>query len=210
MGWRKAVTALAFAFVALPLAASSAAAQTYGFLSFGNAASSDDPFCEDPTALITMIAAGVSTPLFGATVEYNNGDYPWPPMEESTGEFLTHGAALQLMASVNPAQFVARGLSQYVRPFVGVGLHIGSDGETRTGTVPTNAVLGQTRPFIAYGANAILPIGSRLGVTAGYRGTSVLFGDFEIDTPGGATETIGGKTLTAHSLNVGFLVRLGS
>lgn len=211
MGWKVAVPVFA---IALPaLAAPPAAAQTYAFVRFGNAMyADDDPFCEDPTAFLTMVSAGVSTSLAGFSVEYNNEDWPWPPPPGGgTGEFfLTHGSSLQFVAELNPARFVASGLNQYARPFVGVGLNLSTDGETATGTLPTYAVKGQTRPVVTYGVNGFLPVSSRLGVTAGYRGTSVFFGDFEIETPGGAIDTVDGKTLTSGSWNVGLSLRLGS
>jgi len=58
--------------------------------------------------------------------------------------------------------------------------------------------------------NGFLPFGSTgLGLTAGYRGTTIFFGDFEFQTPGGATETAGGETLTAGSWTVGLTLQLG-
>jgi len=237
MGWKWAVQALALAGLLAPLAAAPAAAQ-YVYLTGGNTASADDPFCQDPTSAITMLSAGYSDPLYGISAEYNTGDWPWvpPPPDGSTGAlrsrrladpvaaslaasagaaagtFLTHGWSLQFMAQINPAKFVASGVNRYVRPFIGLGLHISTDGTTRpdTGNGPTFAVRGQTRPFIAYGANGFLDITSRLGVTAGYRGTSVFFGDFEFDTPSGEVETAGGKTLNSRSWAFGFTYRLGN
>jgi hypothetical protein len=215
MGWKSAVPAFALAVIVLPFAVSPAAAQTYGFLRVGNTASSDDPFCEDPASFFTSISAGITAPLAGFTVEYNNGDWPWPEeaLANGTGPlFLTHGRSIQFMAELNPVQFVASGLSRYARPFVGLGLNISTDGEARpdTGDGPAYGVKGQTRPFIAYGVNGILPVGTKFGVTAGYRGTSVFYGDFEFVTPSGAVVKTDGSTLSSHTWTVGFTVGDGN
>ena len=213
MGWKSAVSAFALAVIALPLAASPAAAQTYGFLRLGNATYDDDPFCEDPTALITMFSLGFSTPLIGVTAEYNSGDYPWPPPNESaTGVFLTHGHALQVMAEFNPVHLISRGISEYARPYVAAGLHISSDGESRadTGAGEAWGVGGQTKPFVAFGVNGILPVGPRLGLTAGYRHTTVFFGDFDLITPGGPVQTVDGDSRSSSSVSVGLTFLLGN
>lgn len=213
MGWKSAVPAFALAAVALPFAASPAAAQTYGFLRLGNSTYDGDPFCEDPTAAITMFSLGFSTPLVGLTAEYNNGDYPWPPPNESVeGVFLTHGSAWQLMAEFNPVHLVSRGISEYARPFVGAGLHISSDGDPRpdTGDGEAWGVSGQTKPFLAFGVNGILPVGSRLGLTAGYRHTTYFFGDFDLITPGGPVQTVEGDSRSSSAVSVGLTFLLGS
>lgn len=211
MGWKSAVSASALVVFAVPFAAAPAAAQTFGFLRFGNTASGDDPFCEDPTAAITMVAAGISTPLVGFSVEFNNGDYPWPPPNGFGGVFLTHGNAWNVMAEFNPVQLVAREVSRYARPFVAAGLHHSTDGESRldTGAGEAWGVGGQTRPFVAFGANGILPIGSRLGLTAGIRHTTVFFGDFELQTPAGTVQTHEGASRGSSSASVGLTVLLG-
>jgi hypothetical protein len=218
MGWKSAVSASALVVLAVPFAASPAASQTYGFLRVGNATydGGDDPFCQDPTAFLTLFSAGFTTPLVGVSAELNNDDYPWPTPPPGSGNqeeaFLTHGRSIQLMAEVNPLHLVAGGVSRYARPFIGVGLSISSDGETRpdTGAGPTHSVKGQTRPFVAYGVNGLLPLGDRFGLTAGYRGTSVFYGDFEIETPTGAAVTSDGETLSSKSWTFGLVVRLGS
>jgi hypothetical protein len=214
MARKSAVLAFALFTVALLFAASPAAAQTYGFLRVGNTSSPDDPFCEDPTSLFTSVSAGITAPLVGFSVEYNNGDWPWPPdLESGNGPlFLTHGRSFQLMAEINPVQLLARGLSRYARPFVGLGLHISTDGEARadSGDGPAYGVKGQTRPIIAYGVNGILPIGSRLGVTAGYRGSTIAFDDFELLRPDGAVELANGETLTSSTWTVGFVIGMGN
>jgi hypothetical protein len=213
MGWKSAVCASALVVLAVPFAAAPAAAQTFGFLRFGNTASGDDPFCEDPTAAITMIAAGISTPLVGMSAEFNNGDWPWPPPNAYRGgASLTHGNSFQLTAEFNPLQLVSGHVNQYARPFIGVGLNHSTDGETRPGTGLGEAwaVRGQTIPVITAGANGILPIGSRFGLTAGYRYTRLLAGDFELETPAGAVETVDGEALNASNWFFGFTVQLGN
>jgi hypothetical protein len=64
---------------------------------------------------------------------------------------------------------------------------------------------------VAYGFNTFVPFGaSRFGATAGYRGTSVFFGDFEYVTPNGASVTTEGGTLTSGVWTVGLALRVGS
>jgi hypothetical protein len=211
MGWKPVVRTFALVGVALSVTTSQTAAQELT-LRFGNTASDDDPFCEDPSQLVTMIAAGISWPVVGVTVEYNDGDYPWPPPNGNAGVFLTHGSSWQAMAEFYPLALVASGssISTYARPYVAAGLHLSSDGEARAdvGDGETWGVGGQTRPFVAAGVNGVLPLGARFGLTAGYRYTNVFFGDFDLITPDGPEVTVGGKSLNSSSVTVGLMLRL--
>ena len=197
----------------LVLAAATAgpvAAQTVGYLRFGNATYPTDRFCEDPTAALTMFTLGVSTRLFGVSAEFNNGDWPWPKSADAIG--LTHGKAFQIMGEVTPLELIAPELNRYVRPFVGVGLHHSTDGDPRldAGDTEVFGVNGQTSPFVAFGANAFIPLGSsRFGVTGGYRWTRIFAGDFELTSPAGGTRTLAGKTLKSRSWHIGLTLRLG-
>lgn len=214
MGWKPAVVAFALAVTALPSFVSSASAQTYGFVRAGNTIYPDDPLGEDPASFFTSLAAGITAPLAGFSVEYNIGDWPWPP-DVASGNgalILTHGRSFQFMAEVNPVQFFAPGLSRYARPFFGLGLHISRDGEARTdeGAGPAYGVKGQTRPLIVFGINGILPIGSSFGLTAGLRRSSIMADDFELEMPSGAVVLTNGETLTSSTWSVGFVVAMGN
>ncbi len=210
-----------------------AAGQTFAYASLGNSAYGESgDFCLDPGAFFTSLELGVSGGLLGGSAQYINGDWPWPNrpppgsgalvrgvrfsgaggVQESV--LLRHGRAFQFMAQFNPARVVSEGVNRFVRPFVGVGVHISTDGDpaaAANGQPVVYGIKGQTRPFVAYGVNGLLPLGARVGLTAGYRGTSVFFGDFQYVTPQGtAVEPSPGQTLTSGIWTVGATIRVGS
>lgn len=190
-----------------------AAGQNFLYARLGNASFSDDPFCLESTAFFTSITVGYDSPLFGVSVERINNDWPWPddPPDPPGGDeiFLTNGSAFQVMAHVNPVVFVNRRVNDYVRPFVGVGLHIATDGEAETTAAgDVFGVRGQTRPFIAYGLNGYVPFG-RVGLTATYRRNTIFFNDFELESPQGAVIEAGGGARSSGTWAVGVTFRLG-
>jgi len=194
-----------------------ATAQTYTYVLFGNASYADDAFCLESPAFLTSFMAGVSTGLVGFSAQYINNDWPWPdppPPPPPGGElFLTHGRGFQVQAELNAVDLISSGINRYVRPFIAVGLHISTDGDASAATAargPTYGVKGQTRPYVAYGFNTFVPIGaSRFGATAGYRGTSVFFSDFQYATPNGESITTQGGTLSSGVWTVGLALRVG-
>jgi hypothetical protein len=203
---------------ALLLPGRPASAQTYTYVLFGNASYAGDAFCLASPAFLTSFMAGISTGLVGFSAQYINNDWPWPdpppPPPPPGGElFLVHGKGFQFQAELNPVDLVRSNLDRYIRPFIAAGLHVSTDGDASAATAtrgPTYGVKGQTKPYVAYGFNTFVPIGSaRIAATAGYRGTTVFFGEFGYATPTGESVTTDGATLTSGVWTVGLAVRVG-
>lgn len=220
---------LAVVLVTLP---SGGAAQTSLSLSVGNALYSDDEFCLGSDAFITTYDASLDGSVFGASASYNNSDWPWPPPGAGgsggaggggaqQGNYLTHGDAFSAVAKLFPLTAIARaggadglrGIDQVVRPFVGVGVQISTDGEPAPAgggrDLPTYGVRGQTNPLLTFGASLEVPMrASPLGLVVTYRHNVLFSGDFEIDTGDEQDLVISSENLDWGVLSVGVRIRI--
>jgi hypothetical protein len=227
---------------AVSLAARPAVAQINIYGTFGSAGYDDDEFCLGSDAAITSIGVGVDGTVLGGEVGYNNSDWPWPP-RPGTGNngafsvagrgafsraqqeerYLTHGNAFTGMIKLFPLPILRTlGLDgllgtadRFVRPFVGVGVQISTDGTTSAAgdarPLPTDAVKGSTNLVVTYGATVLLPgRDTPIGLILGYRGAKLFANEVDIETAAGQTETVDAGSLSWTEWSVGFRYRLGS
>lgn len=224
------VFGLALTLATLP---SHVSAQTGLSLSVGNALYSDDAFCLGSDAFITSYDASLDGSVFGASASYNNSDWPWPPPgtggsgggagggAAQQGNYLTHGDAFSVVAKLFPLTAIARSggadglrsVDRILRPFIGVGVQVSTDGEPAPAgggrDLPTYGVRGQTNPLLAFGASLEVPMrASPLGLVVTYRHTVLFSGDFEIDTGAQQDLVIPSATLNWGTVSVGVRIRV--
>lgn len=216
---QKPVTAIGSVALALVLSmwgtAKAAAQDVYAAL--GSSLYSDDPFCLSTSAALSSAQIGVSGDAFGVSAAYNNSNWPWPKppppppgglvvpgasysllgASRQESNYLTHGDAFRAVLELFPLGLLpglresTANLRRYIKPFVGAGVQISTDGETSPAggdrDLPTYAVLGSTDLLISYGASAVVPLGDRFGIHLQLRGNTLFAGDIEIETPDGQT-----------------------
>lgn len=201
--------------VILGLEGRAGAAQTIVFTS-GNSIYSDEHFCPIPPETLTTYRLTAEFDVIGFSTTYNNEDYPWPPEDGGLSSpqqqaFLDHGPAFELAAELYPLGFTTGRLKNYVKPFVGAGLHRTGDGDAEAGTagaLDTYGIRGATDPMFTFGAKFTLPVSGRLGIRAEARLTGILAGDYEQVTPTGSTITVNDDVQTWSEWNIGFTFRV--
>jgi hypothetical protein len=239
----RALCVTAVAVILAGVASNTADAQTNLTLTAGSSVYSSDAFCLDSGAALTNFGAGVEGSVFGGEVMFINGAWPWPCPAGGCGggtgfnlvgfsgqgrlsqpsSYLTHGNAVLGVVKLFPVPLVQRfgldgllgAVDQYVRPYIGVGVQISSDGETASAggarLLPTYSVKGRTDFVITYGAAALLPgRDTRLGLVVEYRGARTLGNEIEVETDDGRTLESDGSSLKWGQWGVGLRIRLGS
>jgi len=176
-----------------------------------------DFFCVDPDDWLTTFRLSVERGAFGVSVA-SVAAYPWPippPLLEGSA-FIDRGTAYQVGVQVDPLRLLTSatgGVTRFVRPFVGGGVHLSTDGEPAAagvnGDEPTAAIQGGTDAFVTYGARVTVPVGdSRLGLFGEVRGTSVFDGGKTfVDEVGERLES-DSRTLTWAEFSVGVRLSL--
>jgi len=160
------------------------------YVGAGSSLYGSDEFCLSTSAALSGIRVGVGGDALGASVSYNNEDWPWPRPPGSGGGgaalvpdfaaslgaaaqedfYLTRGEAFQAVFEVFPLglsaslrESTAR-VRRYLTPFAGIGVLIAGDGDPAPAsadrTLPTYAVQGGTEFLVAYGATLRVPAGS--------------------------------------------------
>jgi hypothetical protein len=217
--WKQGALALG-AGLALAIASSPAYAQVGLSTTFGAGLYGSDAACPKPGATVTTYRAAFETPFIGVSGTFNNEDYPWPPTDDGLSSFhqeeiLNHGDALQLAIELFPLRLFgtgARNLSNYLKPFIGVGFHSSKDGEAAppdaNQPLETLGVKGATDLMLTFGAKITVPTGDKFGIRLEMRGNSVFAGEFEEETSSGGTIRVDGKTLTWGEYSVGFIYRV--
>lgn len=192
-------------------------------------------YCLDSESTISDYHVGVGWDSWGASIAYDDGDWPWPKppgggsgtgnqlgygstviaQQQEGTVFLSRGSSFQLVGEVYPLAALpvlreaTASLRRYVKPFVGVGIQVSDDGEASTERAfPTYAVKGGTDPVIAYGASLRVPVAGPIGLQLQLRGTSLFSGDVEFEGPSGERVSTDGETLTWWTWLVGFSVGL--
>jgi hypothetical protein len=181
---------------------------------FGQGLYGADSGCPTPGSFITTYRLSAQTPLLGVSASFNNGDYPWPPMDggfSAVGEMLTHGDAVAATAEIYPFGLLksegGHRLASFVRPFVGIGLQKSKDGEPEAATVDhpeSLGVVGATDLLFTYGAAVSIPTVNGLRLVVEFRGNSVFAGQYDAIAPNGSRLTADGSTLTWGELSAGF------
>jgi hypothetical protein len=209
------VIALALSGFAIPALSADAAAQTFS-IGLGNSFYSNLHHCPTPPGTLTTYRVTAETDLFGLSGTFNDEDYPWPPEDGGISSaqqeaLLNHGPALEFAVEVYPLGFTPGRLKNYIKPFVGVGLHTTSDGDVAAGsgqTVDTYGVRGSTDALFTAGAKFTLPLGGRFGVRAEGRLTGILSGEYQQETPAGALITVEDAVQTWGEWSLGFTFRV--
>lgn len=176
-----------------------------------------DFFCVDPDDWLTTFRLSVERGAFGVNVA-SVAAYPWPipPPLLRGSAFIDRGTAYQVGVQVDPLRLLApetAGITRFLSPFVGGGVHLSTDGETApagvNGTEPTAAIQGGTDAFVTYGARLTVPVGdTRFGLFGEVRGTSVFDGGKTfVDVAGERLESEA-RTLTWAEFSVGVRLRL--
>jgi len=239
----RAVGVTAVAVVVSGAGSATVHAQTNLTLTTGSAVYSSDAFCLDSGAALTNFGAGIDGSVVGGELMFSNGAWPWPCPAGGCGggtgfslvgfsgqgsvsqpsSYLTHGNAFQGVVKLFPVPLVQRfgldgllgAVDQYVRPYIGVGVQVSSDGETAPAgggrVLPTYSVQGRTDFVITYGAAALLPgRETRLGLMVEYRGAQTLGNEIEVETDDGRTLESDGSSLKWGQWGVGLRIRLGN
>jgi hypothetical protein len=208
--------AVAIAVVLSAWSTSRAAAQDL-YAALGSSLYSDDPFCLSTSAALSTAQIGVGGDAIGVSASYNNSNWPWPKPpppppgglvvpgahfslasgQQQEAFFQTHGDAFRAVLELFPLGFVPGlrestvNVRRYIKPFLGVGVQVSTDGEAAAagvnGPQPTYAVLGSTDLLLAYGASATVPLNDRLGIHLQFRGNTLFAGDIELEGPNGET-----------------------
>lgn len=148
---------------------------------------------------LTLLRVAYSLPVAGLALEYNRGNYPWPPPNPGDDPFCRAGlASLTLSAESYPLQLLARWLhaddsgadpaihrlSNYLRPFVGFGVlhaneNIPGDGHVhRDAAGQEISTQSQTAMLLTYGAGVLIPTTVRnVRIELQYRRGHRMFGD---------------------------------
>ncbi|MCI0436939.1 MAG: hypothetical protein L0271_25365 [Gemmatimonadetes bacterium] len=221
----------------VPAVAVAAPAGAQGFYAgAGSSVYSSDEFCLSTAAALSGLRAGFGGDAVGASVAYNNEDWPWiPPPGGGGSAAVVPGFAAGLVATSRQEFYQARGeafqavvelfplgllpglkersteLRRYLSPFIGVGVMIAGDGDpapaSQNRPLPTYGVKGGTDVLIAYGASLRVPVGvDPLRLLVQFRGTSVFARGTELVGPAGDVLETGDPTLTWGEWMVGFAI----
>jgi len=191
------------------------AAQTFS-IGLGNSFYENLHHCPTPPGTLTTYRITAETPLFGFSGTYNDEDYPWPPEDGGISSaqqeaLLNHGPALEFALEFYPLGLTPGNLKNYIKPFVGLGLHTTSDGDIAAGSgqqVDTYGVRGSTDALFTAGAKFTLPLAGRFGIRAEGRLTGILSGEYQQETPGGALLTVKDEVQTWGEWSLGFTFRV--
>jgi hypothetical protein len=203
----------------------------------------DHEFCLMSGAAITHYQADYSGDVFGVSASYVNSDVPCfePPGNSvgaslvfpasallSTGRYqgpvyLSQGGLITASVEVFPIAALLRvtnaeafgRIDRLLRPFVGVGAGLLTDGEPAppggNRAVPTYSIRGFTAPLLSYGARLHLPSREgRISLLLQYRNSHLIVGDFDFETPDAERLAGDGETLTWGTLSIGASFRAGS
>jgi hypothetical protein len=213
------------------------AAQDF-YAALGSSLYSDDPFCLSTSASLSSAQIGVGGSGIGVSASYNNSNWPWPKPpppppggavvsgvaysvssgQQQASYYLTHGDAYRAMLEIFPLGLLpglresTANLRRYIKPLLGVGVQVSTDGEPAAtgvnGNLPTYAVKGGTDLVISYGASAVVPFSDRLGLHLQFRGNTLFAGDVELEGPGGESLISEDNRLSWGEWLVGLNIRL--